>query len=253
MLEKIIKDKTLTNTERKVLEYIIEHIDDVMKMGVRNIAKENFTSTSVIMRLAKKLGYSGFVDMHYKLLPYIKSPSYENTNKDVLSLFQYQSVFELNNHNNILKFIQMLESLERKFIFIYATGFSGIIAEYIHKKLLVLGKKSMIASGSDSSAVFENNLEDIGLFIALSKSGETINVLNKARTARENNIPVISFTNEIENSLSELSLFSFKIHDNLKSDSLNVRLNMFFPNVLMLFEAITYEYIKFITQKITCN
>ena len=246
MLDKITKDKNLTRIEHQVLKYIIDNIDNVMHMGGREIAKKNYTSTSVIMRLTKKLGYSGFVDMHYKLLPLIKTPNFQHTNINFQLLFSTDNIFKLNSHQSINQLAEKIYQIKNQFIFIYATGFSGIIAEYIHKKLLVLGKKSMIASGSDSSAIFENNLADIGLFIALSKSGETEYVVNKARTAKENNIYIISFTNELSNSLAKLSNINYKIEDNGKSDTLNILPNSFFPNTLMLFEEITYEYNKLV-------
>lgn len=70
-LRKITDGKNLTKVETDVLWYIIEHMDSVLKIGVRGVAKANYTSTSTIMRLTKKLGYSGFVDMYYKLLPLV--------------------------------------------------------------------------------------------------------------------------------------------------------------------------------------
>ena len=70
-LSKLTDGKNLSEMEKTVLYYIVEHIDEVLKMGVRGVAKENFTSSSTITRLTKKLGYSGFVDMYYKLLPMV--------------------------------------------------------------------------------------------------------------------------------------------------------------------------------------
>ncbi len=59
-ISKFIQNKGLTEIEIEVLNYMIDNINDINKMGVRGVAKNNFTSTSTIMRLAKKLGYSGF-------------------------------------------------------------------------------------------------------------------------------------------------------------------------------------------------
>ena len=66
-IEKITQGKNLTDTERTVLEYILDHLDTVQTEGVRGVARANYTSTSTIMRLARKMNYSGFVDMCYKL------------------------------------------------------------------------------------------------------------------------------------------------------------------------------------------
>lgn len=247
----IAKGKKLSDIENKILNYIIENIDDVMNIGVRGIAKNNYTSTSVIMRLAKKLGYTGFVDMHYKLYPQIKNSTlFTSSDMEINNnLFSIPNINQFNDYNLLKDFAQKLSNIDNEFFFIYATGFSSIIAEYIHKKLLVLGKKSMLASGSDSAAVFENNLNHIGVFLAISKSGQTEQVVNKARTARENNIFTVSFTNEQTNPLAELSDINFKIKDNNKLDDLNIFPNPFFPNLLMLFEAITYEYHKYIIKQ----
>lgn len=53
-LSKLTAGKNLTEVEDSVLRYIIEHMDSMLKMGVRGVAKENYTSTSTIMRLTKK-------------------------------------------------------------------------------------------------------------------------------------------------------------------------------------------------------
>lgn len=66
-IEKITQGKNLTDTEQTVLEYILDHLDTVQTEGVRGVARANYISTSTIMRLARKMDYSGFVDMCYKL------------------------------------------------------------------------------------------------------------------------------------------------------------------------------------------
>ena len=69
-IEKITQGKNLTDTEQTVLEYILDHLDTVQTEGVRGVARANYTSTSTIMRLARKMNYSGFVDMCYKPVSY---------------------------------------------------------------------------------------------------------------------------------------------------------------------------------------
>lgn len=241
-LSKLIDGKNLTDAEEKVLRYIIDHIDDVTKMGVRTIAKNNYTSTSTIMRLTKKLGYAGFIDMYYRLLPLVKSAeSSEHENTDFINSFFSNSLLQ-NNYQQLKKFAKILNKEKDKFIFIYATGFSAIMAEYIYKKLLVLGKKCILASGMDSVGVFENNLDYIGSLLVVSRSGETKQVLDKVKTAKENNIFTISFTNDSESNINKLTDIKFKIDDSNKLDDRNMMPNTFFPSLLMLVEMLVYEY-----------
>ena len=46
-----------------------------------------------------------------------------------------------------------------------------MMAEYLAKKLLVLGIKCIFSDGADSIGVFENNLEDIGVFYRFFQIG----------------------------------------------------------------------------------
>lgn len=64
--------KNLTNLEENILEYVIENINEIQDMGVRDVAKATYASPASVIRLSKKLGYTGFTDMYYSLLPIIK-------------------------------------------------------------------------------------------------------------------------------------------------------------------------------------
>lgn len=244
-ISKFIQNKSLTEIEIRVFNYMIDNIHDVKDMGVRGIAKNNFTSTSTIMRLARKLGYSGFLEMQYNLLSLTENELGNTLNSsDFIDSLDIDSLLKGNSRDAINKLIEILFNDDHKFIFIYANGFSGIIAEYINKKFLVMGKKCIFSNGTDSVGVFENNLDFISSIIVVSRSGETPMVLNKVKTAKEHNIKVVSFTNERRNSISKLSDINFKIEDANKLDDRNLMPNTFFPKVLILVELIVYEYYK---------
>lgn len=248
-LRKLVQGKNLTETEEMVLTYIVEHMDEVLKMGVRGIARENYTSSSTIMRLTKKLGYSGFVDMYYKLLPLTGiTRAEEMDDMQFINSFCSNSLLQYNSYEMIKDFAGKICQMKTQFIFIYATGFSAMAAEYLTKKLLVLGKKCIYCNGMDSIGVFENNLTDMGMVIVISKSGETEQVADRMKTARENGIFTVSFTNEADNRVSALADIRFRIEDSNKLDDRNMMANTFFPNVLMLMELLIYEYHKVLQQ-----
>lgn len=62
---KAIKNGSLTALEGTILADIEAQIHQGKKVGIREMAARNFTSTTTIIRLAKKLGYQGFTDMYY--------------------------------------------------------------------------------------------------------------------------------------------------------------------------------------------
>ncbi|WP_297421735.1 MurR/RpiR family transcriptional regulator [Clostridium sp.] len=239
-LSKIVNNKKITPIEEQVLEYIINNIDSVMEIGVRGIASANYTSTSTIMRLSKKLGFTGFIDMIYNITPLIdgsntgiveKSEALIGTDINFLSKYI--------DEEHVKRFIEILARGTRKYIFIYARGYSEIAGEYFNKKMLGIGVKSILI---DSKGSFENNLEDMETLIVISKSGETKEVLDKVQVAKKKNKVVVSFTKEVENSISALSDISFKIFDMHKLDDSNVLPNSFFANMLMFMEYLIYRY-----------
>ena len=250
-ISKLIQGKKLSELDIKVLHYIIENIDDVLDKGVRGVAKDNYTSPSTIIRLSKKLGYTGFIDLYYQLLPMVKRTVGQQTDndEDFLRISQ-QDFFKENSKEDIDQFIRQVLYLKQKYIFIYATGFSAIMAEYLYKKLLVLGKKTVIATGTDSIGVFENNLEDIGAFIVISKSGETQQVIDKLLVAKDQEIFTITFTKETSNRAAELADLNFKLTDNNKLDDRNMLPNSFFPRLLMLVEYIFKMYLDGLQKEI---
>nr|WP_314464278.1 MurR/RpiR family transcriptional regulator [uncultured Clostridium sp.] len=244
-ISKLTEGKNLTEIEDTVLRYMISHMDSMLKMGVRGVAKENFTSTSTIMRLTKKLGYNGFVDMYYKLLPLVEqAQDYVNTDLQFINSFCSNSIFKYNSYEDIKEFARRLCQLKSGYVFLYATGFSAIPLEYLTKKLLVLGIKCIYSNGMDSIGVFENNLEHMEMLVVVSRSGETRWVADRVKTAAENGIYTVSFTNEAKNRVSSMTDMQFRIEDSNKLDDRNMMANTFFPNVIMLMELLIYEYHK---------
>jgi DNA-binding MurR/RpiR family transcriptional regulator len=194
-MDKIIGEAQLTEIEMTVLNFLIAHIDNALEMGVREIARENYTSTSTVMRLSKKLGYNGFIDMYYKLLAQNNSTEDINNSSNTF-VEQFEDPIEIKyDQYSAIKIAAKEIADAKNLVFIYGTGFMGMMAEYLAKKLLVIGVKVIYSNGADSIGIFENNLEDISVLILFSRSGRSNHVINRATTARENGIYTISFLN----------------------------------------------------------
>ncbi|MCC5895421.1 MAG: MurR/RpiR family transcriptional regulator [Alkalibacterium sp.] len=244
-LNKLTSGKQLTKLENDILRYVVDNISDIQDMGVRAVARETFTSPASVIRLSKKLGFTGFTDMYYSLLPLVKKSEYSEESSDSLLVSQEISNLFVNcSQETMDTFIRTVLMNKEKYIFLYATGFSKIIAEYMYKKLLTLGKKAMLASGSDSVGIFENNLNDIAVMLVVSRSGETEQVYEKLKKASEAGIFTISITQESENRIAKLSDLNIQIHDSHKLDDRNLLPNLFFPGVLLSFELIIERYLN---------
>lgn len=240
-IEKITQGKNLTDTERTVLEYILDHLDTVQTEGVRGVARANYTST--IMRLARKMNYSGFVDMCYKLRSFTETPHQTmQEEEDFLNGFSTQSLLNYNTYTQLKVCAEKLLEQRDKMTFVYGTGFSGTVATYLTQKLVNMGILCFSATGGDSVGIFENTLDRMGMFFCISKSGETSMVRDKIKTAQENGVCTVAITGEQENSVGRYADLWFRVENQWKLDDQNTMPNTFFPQVMMLIELIAYEY-----------
>ncbi|MBC2582081.1 PTS transporter subunit EIIC [Clostridium sp. DJ247] len=82
------------------------------------------------------------------------------------------------------------------------------------------------------------------ILIIISKSGETGEMLDICRLAKNKNIKIVSFTGEQDNSIAKASDINFKVYDMHKLDDRNILSNSFFPNVLMMFEFLISKYLE---------
>lgn len=230
-------NKDFTEIEKTVLDYISHYDNDLRKLTIQSLADDTFTSKSTIFRLAKKLGFNGYTDMIYHLSSQQDRRDNHNIEDYISNLSDSMLKIFQQNEPMLDQFIQSL-SQNDKALYIIGTGYSGIIGEYLYKKILGKGELVYYSNGADSNALFLNNLHRISNIICISKSGKTESVNSKAQIARENNIEVISFTHSEDNSLALMSDIPFIIYDNQFLDRNNINPTQFYSMLLVYLEYV---------------
>lgn len=230
-------NKDFTEIEKTVLDYISHYGNDLRKLTIQSLADDTFTSKSTIFRLAKKLGFNGYTDMIYHLSSQQDRRDNHNIEDYISNLSDSMLRIFQQNEPMLDQFIQSL-SKNDKALYIIGTGYSGIIGEYLYKKILGKGELVYYSNGADSNALFLNNLHRISNIICISKSGKTESVNSKAQIARENNIEVISFTHSEDNSLALMSDIPFIIYDNQFLDRNNINPTQFYSMLLVYLEYV---------------
>lgn len=225
---KIADNYKLSETERQVLEYILKNINSVLSKGVREVATINYTSAATVIKLSKKLGYTGYTDMVYRLNFIIKNhKNNQDHTSDITSFIAHIDIEKINS------FISILIKHREDIIFITATGFSEPIASFFHRKMLVLGFKCI---KTNSYGVYDNNQIGGTLVIGISKSGETESVKKVIDYAKQNNLDIITFTGTQENYMSKKATLNFKILDDKELDDRNITANYFYARVMIVIE-----------------
>lgn len=240
-MDKFLVNVSLSATERNVFKYIIENITTCMDEGVRGVAKNNYTSTSTIMRLAKKLGYNGFVDMVFDIKQKISS---DDNGKDMnpIEVFNDNAESEFNVISNEHDIDDFIDILHHNNMFIYGSGFSELVSEYMYKKLLVLGRKCWFVKNIEFETMLNSYKDIMETVIIVSKSGQTPFQVKIAEKAQEQGIKVICFTGSSTSELAKNSDIVFIVPDVNPLDDDNHLSNPFFAYCILLFEKIIEKY-----------
>ena len=195
----------LTNSEQKVFTYIYANQQKVIKMKINDLAKETFTSKTVIINLSQKLGFEGFSDLKY----YLKSNNSAADDIKVLEDLQYGLkqniektfvVIEADLYKKISR-----EVIEAKTVYVFARGKSKAAGYYLNHLLLTLVVKCIFVKDYNLLTLVGNTLESDELVILISLSGNTEKILEVANIAKVKGSRTIAITSFGNNELSKIS------------------------------------------------
>ncbi len=233
-IENLCDKYQLDTLESKIVSYLYNNIDNLKNMGIRTVAKDNFTSTSTVFRLSKKLGFQGYSDM----INQISSLNEENSKNDKFG-------FYINVTNEGSKKFDIFSSLIKKYsnkqIMIVGLGFSQMVANYINERLLISGFRSI---STVHMQLLSETYKDEVLLIAISESGQTARLVDIVSQAKKNGLDIISFVGDDISKIAKYSTLTFPVEGYNKFNALNNIPNTFFGETILLFEYLIANYYK---------
>ena len=171
-----LRDKyQLSKIEQNILKYLYDNIDNLKKIGIRKVAQDNFTSTTIIYKLCKKLGFEGYSDMIYNI-SYSSKSNDTDTNVDIFS----NAYNQLNL--NLVPLSKTLKESKNKLIMLLGVGYSQMIANYMSERFVINGFKCI--ANTHLQLLDKSNAKDV-LLIAISNSGESSSILDVVQTAKK--------------------------------------------------------------------
>lgn len=249
ILEDIINKKydSLNDNERSIVSYILQNKSDIQNISITELAKVCHTSRSTILRLAQKLGFSGFVEFKYSVRSSIEidlSGSNKQENLIDKLMDDIQMTNKLYNQTNVKIIMKTL--FESKRIFSYGTGWVQLNAlNDFHRNIMLSGKTSMILQSKTELELLMSDFKPDDLLIIISKSGDNQSISNIIRELAINNIPVLSITEFKKNELAtktnyNLYFQSSEFYDKYRENpnkktfvTLNLLLDMLFRDYII--------------------
>lgn len=195
-------------TERSILAYLLQHQREVAESSVHRVAERTFTSASSVMRLTKKLGFSGFAELKY----FIRTSLAEASPGEGVDLLAAQRE-DLEATMAQLERVD-LEPIVRRIhessaVYCLGTGFAQrtAVSEF-SKSLLTNGKSSSVIPDLTELRVGLPMMKPEDLMVLVSLSGDTPDYAEIPQMLALRGIPTLAVTRLSSNRMSAQSQWS---------------------------------------------
>ncbi|MGJ7912409.1 MurR/RpiR family transcriptional regulator [Neobacillus sp. LXY-1] len=212
--------ESLSKSEEILAKYILKEKENIEKLSTIDLANATFTSPSTVVRLSKKLGFSGwneFKEKYLEELYYLNShftkidPNFPFQPHDTfmavaskighLATETIQDTLSLIKNEDLKQAIDLLANAEM--INIFGISNSLLMAYDFKHKMLRINRRVEIMNLPEEQVYVALNSSPKDTAILISYTGESEEVLKIAEILRKNKTPIIALTSIGENSLSK--------------------------------------------------
>ncbi|MBL1226958.1 MurR/RpiR family transcriptional regulator [Enterococcus sp. BWR-S5] len=207
----------LPKSEQKIADYILEHTNEVITLSAQELAKRAGSSPAAIIRFCHSMQVNGFTEL--KLLV---SANLGSAGAELYTEVEKEETAEAIKRKLNIRFVHALErtadlledkdleavlsEIERaEIIYVYGLGASSLVAQDVYQKFTRLGKTVFYSLDHHLLASALGTGEKESLFIGISNSGETSEVIALLNIAKENGIYSIGITENCDSALAEQS------------------------------------------------
>lgn len=238
-LKEIIDD--LNPSEMKVAKYILNYSDEIVGMPIGELAEKSNVSKAAVVRLSKTLGFNGYRDFAIEITGEIASqrPD-ENGYTDIQPGDKLDTIIKnvcLNNRKAIEDTLHVLDFEEvrkavnaihkAKQILFFGVGASGVVSLDAALKFIRIGKYCQSYTDPHLQVTAAANLSKGDVTVAISYSGETRDILESARVAKQSGAILIALTKYGKNTLCEaadIKLFLSSPETSMRSGAMASRI-----------------------------
>jgi DNA-binding MurR/RpiR family transcriptional regulator len=207
----------LTPLEAKVVDSVMARRDFSHETALKEVADEAGVSEAMVIKIAKKLGFSGYRDFRQNLVDYVRvsdpemreelSPAdspREIVNKvfgaSKQALEETLAIADIEAYDRAADFIA--GARQRDF---YGVGGSAQIARDVAHKFLRIGVRASVFDDAHMMAMSASLLGTTDVAIGFSHSGSTLATIEALQIARKNGARTIAITNYLGSPIAEIA------------------------------------------------
>lgn len=143
--------ESLSASERAVIDFLNKNERLIPELSITKIAEKTYVSSATVSRTIQKCGFSGINELRYKISQQKQEKStfdapYVVNNILAKSFRECTQTIDDIDSTAIYQIIEYIKSAKR--IFIYARGFTALIADEFQMYLQLLGYNAIIVKDS---------------------------------------------------------------------------------------------------------
>lgn len=191
----------LSDLELDIYNYIISHRHEVIHLKLKDLATDLHVSQSMITRVAKKLGYEGFLE--WKAEMKLDQENQPTQNKKALNyILDYFNRVNNQEYDDIIHQAVDMIAKSRE-VLCSGIGLSDAIAKFASSLFNRRGKRTIYCE--DFSARFRGMYDEHDCAILFTVSGETREIIDRIHDLKRYGIKIIVVTNNASSTAARLA------------------------------------------------
>ncbi|PHQ96802.1 MAG: RpiR family transcriptional regulator [Marinosulfonomonas sp.] len=233
---------TMTPTDGEIGKFIIENPEEMLRLSSAALAEKTGRSQSSVVKFSQRLGYSTYQELklaishanvqeqHVKNGTIHGTIEHDDTYQVMLQKLigskhlSMQQTVAANSESSIHRTVDYLNNANR--IYLGGVGASSLVARDLSYKLMKLGRNVLYDSDSHVQMASASALGVGDVMLAFSHSGNSLETVRIAETARRRGATVIAVTGLKDNPLSriaDMSLSTVADEERVRSSSITAR------------------------------
>ncbi|MBB3307096.1 MULTISPECIES: MurR/RpiR family transcriptional regulator [unclassified Enterobacter] len=197
-------------TLQKLGDFILTDPQKVLYLTITELARETDTSEASVTRLCRHLGCKGYTEFKMALaLDVQHNQPAAIASGDSIDMLVEETVQALRDTGKFInrEVLQLAVEVlhQANTIQIYGVAASAITGEYLHYRLLRLGKSAQLFGDMHRAAMNASTLKEGDLVIAISASGSTKDVMHVVKVAKKQNARVLMLSNTLRSPMGSLA------------------------------------------------
>lgn len=196
----------LQSAEKKAADFIQSNPGEIANSTIVDIASKAKCSEATIVRLSKRLGYEGFIDLKADFANVTKEHylEYEEVNEmdDVITVVKKvfdSSIAAINDTFDIMNRIEFEKALDvilsaNKIMFC-GVGDAALVAKEAYQRFTRIGQNCYTSIDCDIQLILSSQLDKNDVLVAISYSGRSQSVVKAVKIAKKSGAKVIAITN----------------------------------------------------------